>query len=176
MEGKEIRIKKFSTQDKKRVKAFLDFNHYVTEEELMLAENRRRTPKEEERRLERILKATNRKEEALLFVEDEEKIVGTVKVSLRTGARSHVAEVSSLIIRKDYRRMGLGKRLMTEVIATAKKELKRKPKILRLSVFAVNEPAIKLYTKFGFNAVASIPKQLQYKKKMVDETIMIKII
>ncbi len=176
MEGKNIKIKKFSEKDKKRVKDFLDFNNSVAEEKLMLVENKKRTPEEEEKRLERRMEAINNKKEIFLFAEDKGRVAGTVKVKLNTGAKKHVADIFGFVIRKEYRRMGLGKKLIKEVIIVAEKELKSRPKILRLSVFAENEPAIKLYEKFGFKIVSGIPKQFRYKKKLVDELIMIKII
>lgn len=62
---------------------------------------------------------------------------------------------------------------MRETIKLAKKELKPKPRIIRLSVFANNKPAIGLYRKIGFKKVASVPKQLQYKGRLIDEIIML---
>jgi ribosomal protein S18 acetylase RimI-like enzyme len=55
----------------------------------------------------------------------------------------------------------------------AKKELQPKPKIIRLSVFPTNKPAIGLYKKYGFKKAARIPKQLQDKGKLLDEIIML---
>jgi len=68
----------------------------------------------------------------------------------------------------------LGKFLMAEALKLAKKELRPKPKVFRLSVFASNKPAIGLYRKLGFKKVARIPKQLQYKGKLVDEIVMLR--
>jgi len=60
-----------------------------------------------------------------------------------------------------------------EILKLAKKELKPKPKIIRLSVFSTNKPAISLYKKIGFKIVAKIPKQISYKGKFIDEVIML---
>jgi ribosomal protein S18 acetylase RimI-like enzyme len=43
-----------------------------------------------------------------------------------------------------------------------------------LSVFSTNKIAMNLYKKLGFKKVARIPKQLQYKNKLVDEIVMIR--
>ncbi len=70
--------------------------------------------------------------------------------------------------------MGLGKFLTQEVIKLAKKELKPAPKIIKLEVYVNNKPAIGLYKKMGFKIVAKIPKQIQYKGKLIGEYIMLK--
>ena len=78
-----------------------------------------------------------------------------------------------ITIRKNYRGMGLGNYLMKEIIKLAKKELKPRPKIVRLSVFSINKPAIKLYQKHSFKKVAKIPNQFDYKKKLISEVVML---
>ena len=69
--------------------------------------------------------------------------------------------------------MGLGSYLMKKILNLAKKELRPKPKIIRLSVFPTNKVAIKLYKKYGFRKVATIPDQLQYKDRLISEVIML---
>jgi len=93
----------------------------------------------------------------LLLAEDKNKIVGISSVELRKDRESHVGEFG-ISIRKEYRGIGLGKKLMKEVLKLAKRELK--PKIIRLSVFSENKIAPNLYKKFGFKEVARIPKQI----------------
>ena len=61
---------------------------------------------------------------------------------------------------------------MKEIIKMAKTQLKPKSKVIQLSVFASNTPAINLYKKIGFKKVAVIPKVLIYKNKFEDEIIM----
>jgi len=63
---------------------------------------------------------------------------------------------------------------MKEILKLAKRKLKPKPKIILLSVFSTNNIAINLYKKFGFKKVAKIPKQFQYKGKLVDEIVMMR--
>ncbi len=107
------------------------------------------------------------------MAEDKNKLIGISGVKLKIGRQNHVGEFG-ISIKKEYRGIGLGKKLMAEVLKLAKKELKPVPKIIRLSVFPENKIAQKLYKKFGFKVVAKIPKQIQYKGKLLDEVIMIK--
>lgn len=79
-----------------------------------------------------------------------------------------------ITITQGYKGIGLGKYLMSEVIELVKKELNPKPKIIQLEVYINNKPAINLYKKMGFKIVAKIPKQIQYKGKLIDEFVMLK--
>ena len=83
----------------------------------------------------------------------------------------HVGEFG-IAIKKEFRGIGLGSFLMREIIQLAKTELKPKPKIIKLGVFANNKPAIALYKKMGFKQVAVLPRHLEYKGNLVAEIIM----
>jgi ribosomal protein S18 acetylase RimI-like enzyme len=63
--------------------------------------------------------------------------------------------------------------MMKEIIKLAKKDLRPKPKTIRLNVFQGNKSALVLYKKLGFRKVARIPKQFQYKGKLEDEIVML---
>jgi ribosomal protein S18 acetylase RimI-like enzyme len=106
------------------------------------------------------------------LAECDDKVIGTTGIDLHRGREAHVGEFG-ITIKNGYRGIGLGKHLMKEIIKLAKKELKPKPKIIRLSVFPTNKAAIGLYKKLGFKKVAKIPKQIQYKEKLVDEIIIL---
>ena len=93
-------------------------------------------------------------------------------MKLLMGRKNHVAEIG-ITIAKGYRGIGLGRYMMKRILELAKTELKPNPKIIRLSVYANNVPAISLYKKIGFKRVAKIPKQIQYGRKLVDEIVMI---
>jgi len=157
---KKIKIRKISQKDLKRAGEFQEYINSLIEEEAMILLNKKKTLREEREWLKSKLKNMRKKKEVLLLAEDKNKIVGISSVELRKDRESHVGEFG-ISIRKEYRGIGLGKKLMKEVLKLAKRELK--PKIIRLSVFSENKIAQNLYKKFGFKEVARIPKQIQYK-------------
>jgi ribosomal protein S18 acetylase RimI-like enzyme len=170
--GKRIKIRRLSKKDLRNVKKFQDFINSLIEEDVQISRNSRVTLNGERKWMEDALRRI-REHKLVLLVADSDNLVGTSEISLGKDRNSHVAGLG-IIIRKGYRGIGLGKYLMGEIIKLAKKELKPKPKILRLSVFPDNKPAIALYKKFGFKRVARIPKQFEYKGRLMDEIVMIR--
>jgi putative acetyltransferase len=167
---REIIIREFSPKDLKRVKDFLDFINSLIEEDAKIRFNQKLTFKKEKEWLKNTLKEIKKKRKIVCIAEAQGKIIGVSEVRMKDQRESHVGEFA-ISIRKEYRGIGLGKRLMKTTLNLAKKILK--PKIIRLSVFENNKIAQNLYKKFGFKKVAKIPKQIQYKGKLIDEIIMI---
>jgi ribosomal protein S18 acetylase RimI-like enzyme len=157
----------------KKVKEFQEYINSLIKEGVMILFNKKKDLKEEKDWIKEKLKNIKKKKQVLIVAEDEGKIVGITDIKLRRERQSHIGEFG-ISVRKEYRGIGLGKKLMEEILKLAKKELKPKPKIIRLSVFSTNKIAQTLYKKFGFRIVAKIPKQFQYKGKLVDEVIMIR--
>lgn len=135
--------------------------------------NKRLTVKEERDFLERMLRGAKTGTATYLFAECDGQIVGSTDVELGNWAKNHIGTFG-IIIRNGFRGIGLGKHLMSEVIELSKKQLKPKPKIIQLEVFAINKPAVSLYKKMGFKIVAKLPKQRQWKGKLMDELVMLK--
>ena len=169
----KIKIKTLSQNDLKKAKEFQEHINSLIEEEAMILLDQKQTLKEEQEWLKNELKNIKRKIQVMLIAQDGNKIVGISEIKLKRGKESHVGELG-ISVRKEYRGRGLGKKLMAEILKSAKKELKPKIKIVRLSVFPENKIAQNLYKKFGFKKVAVIPKQLQHQKELVDEIVMIK--
>ncbi|MGB9598674.1 MAG: GNAT family N-acetyltransferase, partial [Minisyncoccales bacterium] len=158
---KKIKIRKISQSDLKKVKEFQEYINSLIEEEAMISLKTKKSRKEERNWLKEKLKNIKKKKEVMLLAEDKGKIVGVAAIYLKTERQSHVGEFG-ISVRKEYRGIGLGKKLTKEILKLAKKELKPKLKIVRLSVFSTNKIAQNLYKKFGFKMVAKIPKQIQY--------------
>jgi len=168
--SKKIIIRKLSNGDLKNVKKFQDFINSFVEEDAQILYNKKFSLKEEKNWLKEQLQNIKNHKTVFLMAQDHNKVIGTTGIDLHRGREAHVGEFG-ITIRNGYRGIGLGKYLMKEIIKLAKKELK--PKIIRLSVFPTNKAAIGLYKKLGFKKVAKIPKQIQYKGKLLDEIIML---
>ena len=170
--NKKIIIRKLSKNDLRNAKKFQDFINSLIEEEAKIMFNKKFSLKEEKKWIEEKLRKIKSQKTVFLVAEDNDIVVGTTGIDLRIGRQSHVGEFG-ITIRKGYRGIGLGSYLADKIIKLAKKKLKPKPKIIRLNVFPTNKPAIALYRKYGFKKVATIPKQIEFQGKLLDEIIML---
>lgn len=97
----------------------------------------------------RYLKAVRRYPNAAVFVaeRDDGAIIGRLSLARDTHpASAHVADLG-LMVAKDARRAGVGRALLQAAVDWARGSGVRK---LELHVFPWNEPAIRLYERFGF--------------------------
>lgn len=147
---KRIKIRKISKGDLKNVKKFQDFINSLIEENAMIQANKKMTIKGEIAWLKAKLDQIKKKKVVTLIAEEQSKIVASIEIRLDWGKQDHVGHYG-IIIRKSYRRMGLGTYLTKKILKLAKKELKPPAKIIRLSVYATNKPAIKFYEIYKRN-------------------------
>lgn len=171
--GEKITIKKLSEKDLGNIKKFQDFINSFVEEDAQIMMNERISLKEERKWLKEKLEKIKKKKAIFLVAEYDNLIIGTMGVDLNVWRQSHVGDLG-ITIRNGYRGMGLGSYLVGRGIKVAKKGLKPNPTIITLRTFSTNRSAINFYKKLGFKKVAAIPKQIQYKDKLIDEIIMIK--
>jgi len=96
----------------------------------------------------RYLRTIQRHPDAAVFVaEDGADIVGRLSLSRDPHPASrHVADLG-LMVAESHRRHGLGTALLSQAVEWARASGVRK---LELHVFPWNEPALGLYTSFGF--------------------------
>ena len=78
-----------------------------------------------------------------------------------------------IVIRKDFRELGIGTAMMRVLIEQAKEMGLR---VLTLTAFASNKRAIHVYEKVGFLQTGLIPKKLLKQGKYIDEVIMTKLL
>jgi len=80
----------------------------------------------------------------------------------------HVGELGILVDRL-HRGSGIG----TELLRDALRQCRGKFEIVRLSVFATNPGARRLYERFGFVPCGRIPKAIRRGNEYVDEDLMV---
>jgi RimJ/RimL family protein N-acetyltransferase len=170
--GKKIKIRELTRNDVKKAKEFQDYINSLIKEDAKITLNKKETLKEEKEWIKNKIKKITKHQDVLLVAECDNKIIGTTNIELREGKQDHIGEFG-ISISQGYRGIGLGGYLTGEIIKLAKEKFKTKLKIIRLFCFSNNKPAINLYKKFGFKIKARIPKQIQYKGKLIDEFIML---
>lgn len=76
----------------------------------------------------------------------------------------HVADLG-LFVLKPYRLLGIGTQLMKRALAWANDRHLEK---ITLSVFAINQPAIRFYRRFGFQQEGRLVRQIQSDQEYID--------
>ncbi len=169
----DITIRPLKRSDIARANEFKNFiNELIDDKEAFIATGDKKTLASEKAYLKSILSKIKKQEQVYLIAEENGKLIGSSSLDLKAERQNHMAELGITVL-KDYRKIGLGTRLIKEVLKTAKKELKPKPEIIILGAYANNKIAISLYQKIGFKIVAQIPKQFKFHGRLIDEIVMI---
>lgn len=172
-EDKKIKINQLSEEDFKNYqKKIWNFSISLIKENAPILISNKESLREEIKRIKDELKKTKEHKAVFLVAEHKNRLVGIADIVLLGDRQEHIGMLG-ISVHKKYRGIGLGSYLLKKVIKLAKQELKPKPKIIRISVFSTNKPAIGLYRKSGFKKVAVIPKQIQFQGKLVDEIVML---
>ncbi|MBX5476438.1 MAG: GNAT family N-acetyltransferase [Clostridia bacterium] len=75
------------------------------------------------------------------------RVVGQISLHLRRGRSAHCAEIG-MMVHDDYQGRGIGTRLMEAIVDLADRWLGLQR--IELEVYPDNEPAVRLYRRFGF--------------------------
>lgn len=174
-------IKEFEAEGKKvslRYPKWEDLDHlhkYINSmvgERTFFARQKKVSRKDEIEWLSKTFKAMEKGDLIMIVAEVDGKVVGNAIVTKgEQDAKKHTGEFG-IGIRKEYRRMGIGKELIETIIKIAKKEMGIR--IVQLWCFSGNGGALKLYRKHGFREAGRIPKALNHYGKYNDEIIMYK--
>lgn len=169
--SKKLLIGTIEKRDLKNLKDFRTFINSLVEEDAKILMNEKATLKDEKEFIGDALKSTKNKSKVFVIARDGNKIVGNTSIEKQRWRRNHMGHFG-IAIAQEYRGIGLGKHLISEVIKSAKKEFGPGLKVIQLEVLVNNKPAIALYKKMGFKIIAKIPRQIQYKGKLIGEYIM----
>lgn len=172
-DGKEVILRTLDAADLKRAKEFRTFINSIIEEDDFIRLNKKRTLKEEKEWVKNNLKGIKAGKKVLVIAERNNQMFGNCEIWSGEERGSHIGELG-ITIKREFRGIGIGRKLVENAIALAKNKLKIKPKIIRLSCFETNRAAKNLYIKTGFKVVAKIPKQIQRKGKLIDELVMLR--
>ncbi len=107
----------------------------------------------------------------ILFALADDIPVGMIRYSFETSKKTqHIANIHSLYVNNKYRNQGIGTKLISGVISkiTEKKEILK----VKLTVNPLQESAVKLYRKYGFDSVGVCKNELHVDGKFYDEMIM----
>ncbi len=99
-------------------------------------------------------------------------LIGEADIIMKDRVESHNG-ILGVLVAKDYRGKGIGTLLVQKVMEEAKKELPQL-RVVTLEVYAINELAIKMYEKLGFQKYGTLPQGIKYKGEYVDEVFMYK--
>jgi len=99
-----------------------------------------------------------------VVAEVDGKVIANSEVEKRGSFMSHLGYLG-IAIRKGYRGIGIGTKLIQTLINESKK---MGLEILVLDVFDVNQPAKALYKKMGFKEVGRIPNGIHKNGRYMD--------
>jgi len=152
------------------LQAITDFvNHLIDEDTYLTFTGKHISLEMEKNWLDNALREIKFKKNYIIWAKDDEKIIGSVNIIAGRSARDAHIGMIGLMVDKNYRRGGLGKYLLERIIIRGKK---MKLRMAQLDVYDDNEPAIKLYKKFGFSKYGLLPNGLYRKGKYSDKIEM----
>jgi L-amino acid N-acyltransferase YncA len=151
---------------------FLEIINLLVEERADILRTERVSKEEEIDFLSKVLSRLEKDEMFYLVAEVDGKVVAVSEISKRGGYEKHVG-VIGIAIRNGFRDLGIGTEIMKTLVEQAQK---MGLKVLTLSAFATNKPAIHVYEKVGFVQTGTIPKKHFKEGKYIDEIILTKVL
>ena len=151
---------------------FLELINSLVEERADILRTERVSKEEEIDFLSKVLSRLEKDEMFYLVAEVDGKVVAVSEISKRGGYEKHVG-VIGIAIRNGFKDLGIGTEIMKTLVEQAQK---MGLKVLTLSAFATNKPAIHVYEKVGFVQTGTIPKKHFKEGKYIDEIILTKVL
>lgn len=131
--------------------------------------DKRVTKKDERKFLSYIIRGVRDKEVASVGAFVEGRLVGHCDLRRRKSSDVRHTGVFGIVILNRYRGIGIGERMMTEILEEARR---MGIWLVELQVFAINDAAIHLYEKLGFRRVGVVPNKMLREGRHYDEIVM----
>ncbi len=174
LQGRKFIIRDIEETDLGKAPLFLEFiGSLIDDPRAMILLKDKPDLEQEKGFVSGILWGVQQRKFLIVLAESRERLVGMANIQVQPGRHDHVAELGIAIAGEENRGIGLGSLLIEKLIARAGAELEPRPRMLRLRAFGGNERALGIYTKHGFEEVARIPEQLEFRGKYHDEVIML---
>lgn len=124
---------------------------------------------EEAKWLLEVIAHLERDEDFFLVAEVDKKVVALAEFKIKKGDKEHPAGVIGIIVKKGYRNIGIGTKVLKTLFEQATFFGLRK---MSINAFATNKRAIHVYKKVGFIETGIIPERHFRQGKLIDEIIM----
>jgi ribosomal protein S18 acetylase RimI-like enzyme len=114
--------------------------------------------------------ASDQRTLGFVAVDENDRIIGYVRVLPGTGLMSHVGEVR-LVVAPTNRRSGVGRDLARHALVESVKQLKLRK--LFVEVVAEQDPAIRMFKKMGFTPEALLRDHLRDRKGTMRDLVLL---
>jgi RimJ/RimL family protein N-acetyltransferase len=168
--GKEIILRFPKLSD---VEKLMNYINDLVREDTFIAANKIVTYEEEKKYVKERLKKIKSSDGVNIVAEHKGLIVANAE--LTRGDKNRRAGHTALLgisVAFGYRDEGLGSLLMEKLLRFAKEKLK--VRLVHLTVYAINDRAKHLYSKFGFRECGCMPKSVYYRGDYVDQVYMVR--
>jgi len=148
---------------------FVDLINSLVDEKADIYVTEKVTREEEAKWLQEVIAHLERDEDFFLVAEIEKKAVALAEFKIKGGDNEHPVGAIGIIVKKDYRNLGIGTEILKTLLEQAVFFGLQK---MTINVFATNKRAIHVYKKVGFIETGIIPERHFRQGKIIDEIIL----
>lgn len=164
----KLTIRPLETGDTRALLTFA--NDLIAEDTYLMLSGKKMTYAEEKKYVQNSLDRMKKKEKIHLVATVGDRVVGSAEIRRGEKRKHHIGEIGISVL-KEFRREGIGRRLMSELIGQGKLLGLR---MLMLHCFENNTAALALYKKFGFVMCGLTPEAYHYRDLYIGEVTLYK--